>query len=62
MRPHYVPPFMLADWVGDAKYEKFQEFRVDLPSIRTNRKVPKATGYVEDIYVLAGGVLARFSE
>ena len=53
MRHHYIPQFLLAGWVDGAEDGKFQEFRIDLPGMPTSRRVPKATGYVEDLYALS---------
>ncbi len=53
MRNHFVPRFLLTAWTIGNVDKKLVEFRLDLAGVPTARRVPKATGYMDDLLTLS---------
>ena len=62
MRHHFVPKFLLRAWSEGASDGMFQEFRLDLESLTTARRVPKATGFQDNLYALTKPEVAGTSQ
>ena len=62
MRHHFVPQFLLRAWSEGASDGMFQEFRLDLEGLITARRVPKATGFQDNLYALTKPEVAGMSQ
>lgn len=53
MKHHYVPQFLLRAWAKGSLDGKVEDFRLDLERVRSSRRAPKSTGYIDDLYALS---------
>ena len=62
MDHHFVPKFLLRAWSDGASDGMFQEFRLDVKSLPTRRRAPKATAYQDNLYALTKPEVAGMSQ
>ena len=62
MDHHFVPKFLLRAWSDGASDGMFQEFRLDVKSLPTMRRAPKATAYQDNLYALTKPEVAGMSQ
>ena len=55
MRHHYVPQFLLRHWTNDAG--KLHVFSQRNGRLVSTERAPRSTGFVDDLYAIADGVL-----
>ena len=52
MRHHFVPQFLLRAWSEGTGDGMIQEFRLDLESVLTRRRAPRATAFQNNLYAI----------
>ena len=58
MKHHYVPQFLLRAWAKKSPDGKVEDIRLDIEGFPSSRRVPKSTGYVDDLFALSRPVVA----
>ncbi len=61
MRNHYVPQFLLRQWVKDSD-KKLESFRVDIKGLPSNRQAPIGTGYEDNLFALSRDQVAGMTK
>jgi len=58
MRHHFVPQFLLRAWTKGSVDGSIEDIRLDIGGLPSSRRVPKSTGYKDDLYALSKPAVA----
>ena len=61
MRNHFVPQFLLRQWIDDSD-KKLEAFRMDIKNLPSSRLAPSGTAYEDDLYALSKDQVAGMSK